>query len=82
MHNTVKLAFSPEIMSIALDKVMPVRQLPSSSKDSQRYKRIMASIQEVGIIEPLIVFPQEQPIGAYVLLDGHVRLEIAKTLGL
>src|SRR6202012_1075226 len=46
-----------------------------------RYKVIAASIQEVGIIEPPIVFPEKGTKGAYVLLDGHVRIEILKERG-
>lgn len=37
-------------------------------------------MQEVGIIEPPIVFPQKGHKGVYMLLDGHMRLDIAKNL--
>ena len=38
-------------------------------------------MREVGVIEPLIVFPQNGGSGMYVLLDGHVRLEVLKQIG-
>jgi len=39
-------------------------------------------MREVGIIEPPIVFPQEGGKGVYMMLDGHVRLDIANSLDL
>ena len=38
-------------------------------------------MREVGVIEPLIVFPQIGNSGMYVLLDGHVRVEVLKQIG-
>ena len=37
-------------------------------------------MQEVGIIEPPIVFPQKGHKDVYMMLDGHMRLDIAKSL--
>ena len=38
-------------------------------------------MREVGVIEPIIVFPQTGNLGMYVLLDGHLRLEVLKQIG-
>ncbi len=46
-----------------------------------KYKCIEASIRELGLIEPLVVFPRPDAEGCYMLLDGHVRLMILKALG-
>ena len=37
-------------------------------------------MQEVGIIEPPIVFPKKGDDNIYMMLDGHMRLDIAKSL--
>ncbi len=63
-----------------LDKILPLKSLPKSIRSSQRYLRIKASMQEVGIIEPPIVFPNKGDEDTYLMLDGHIRLEIARTL--
>jgi hypothetical protein len=42
---------------------------------------MLASIQEVGVIEPLIVHPQKGARGVYLLLDGHMRLKALLELG-
>ncbi len=38
-------------------------------------------MREVGIIEPLIVFPHNGQSDTYLLLDGHVRLEVLRQIG-
>jgi hypothetical protein len=50
-------------------------------KWSHKYQQILASVREIGLIEPLIVFPQNNKSDGYLLLDGHIRLEILKQLG-
>ena len=47
----------------------------------RRYKAILVSLQEVGLIEPLMVYPQNDAPGKYSLLDGHLRLCALKELG-
>ena len=41
----------------------------------------MASIKEIGVIEPLVVYPQSGKGGNYSLLDGQVRFEVLKARG-
>jgi ParB-like chromosome segregation protein Spo0J len=48
-------------------------------RKSRRYKQIMVSIREVGIIEPPVVAPDNK--GRYMLLDGHLRIEALKEIG-
>ena len=62
---------------------MPLKTIKSNLKASQKYKRILSSVEEVGIIEPLVVCPQNGDRGdgaAYHLLDGHLRYEVLKEL--
>jgi ParB-like chromosome segregation protein Spo0J len=37
---------------------------------------VLSSITEIGLIEPLVVF--RAPLGDYLLLDGHSRLDVLK----
>lgn len=43
------------------------------------YKRILASIQHLGVIEALSVYEEE---GKYYLLDGYLRLKALEGLGI
>ncbi len=81
MASQVSMAFQPEGVTVPLNKILPLKALPSTIRTSQRYLRIKASMQEVGIIEPPIVYPQKGSAGAYMMLDGHLRLDVAKSLG-
>jgi len=80
-HNKVTMAFEPEGIRIALTDILPVKQLAPSTKTGRKYKQIAASIREIGLIEPLVVTRQKGHRGAYLLLDGHVRLQILKDFG-
>ncbi|MCK4624701.1 MAG: ParB N-terminal domain-containing protein [Phycisphaerae bacterium] len=80
MSKKLPIAFKPKGVTLSLDRILPLKSLHRSIRSSQRYLRIKASMQEVGIIEPPIVFPQKGSKGVYMMLDGHVRLDIAKRL--
>jgi len=82
MSAKVAIAFEPEGITLPLDRILPLKSLSKGIRSSQRYLRIKASMQEVGIIEPPVVFPQKGGKGVYMMLDGHVRLDIAKNLNL
>jgi hypothetical protein len=58
-----------------------VKQLHKRVKKTKKYLQISASIHEVGIVEPPIVIPEPHKKGKYLLLDGHLRIEILKELG-
>jgi prepilin-type processing-associated H-X9-DG protein len=81
MGKQVRVGFNPRGMIIPIVNILPVKQLKPIMKGSQKYHQILSSVREVGIIEPLIVFPQNGGSGTYLLLDGHVRLQVLKDLG-
>ena len=81
MANTVRLACSRSIISVPILNILPVKKLCQGTSRTAKYQRIAASIQEIGIIEPLVVYSQSRDTGHYILLDGHIRLEILKGLG-
>jgi ParB-like chromosome segregation protein Spo0J len=66
---------------VPLDDILPVRQVKDPQSNIKRYRTIRASIKEVGMIEPLVVYPQKGSAGKYLLLDGHLRHFALKDLG-
>lgn len=76
----VHMAFDPEGIIIKVDKILPLKKIQSSTKKTKKYRQIYASVKEIGIIEDLIVYPQNDKDGFYMLLDGHMRLEVIKDL--
>jgi prepilin-type processing-associated H-X9-DG protein len=81
MAKQVRIGFDPNGIVVPLCNLLPTKQLKPVVKASQKYRQILASVREVGVIEPLIVFPHNGKTGTYLLLDGHVRLEVLKELG-
>src|SRR5260221_616761 len=81
MTKRVALAFDPEGIIVPTGSILPLKQIKSNITASQKYQQVLSSVREVGIIEPLVVFPQKEKSGAYILLDGHIRLAVLKQLG-
>lgn len=80
MTETVKVAFELKGVSLAVDKILPIKKVTPALRASIKYKTIVASVNEVGIIEPLIVYPQNKKKGVYTLLDGHLRLDVLRQM--
>lgn len=79
--NEPKIAFEMRKFRVPLDHILPVRQVKDPHTKIERYKTILASIKEVGMIEPLMVYPNRGQEGTYLLSDGHLRLIALKELG-
>ena len=79
--NELKLGFEMRKIRLSLSAILPVRQIKDPQKNIRRYRTILASIKEVGMVEPLMVYPQKNGPGKYLLLDGHLRLFALKDLG-
>lgn len=77
---SVKIAFEQRVRVLPLDHILPSKMLTASVIDSMKYRRIAASMGEMGLIEPLVV-AQVKAGSTYTLLDGHVRLSILKERG-
>ena len=74
-----KPAFEFEGITLRLDKLLPTRTTSEKSKETVKFRALLASIREVGIVEPVSVYPQKG--GKYLLLDGHARVAALLELG-
>jgi DNA-binding transcriptional MerR regulator len=80
-QDAVTLGFESDCVTVPVEAVLPVRTLSTSVKSSRKYRQITASIKEVGLVEPPVVSHPGQE-GSYLLLDGHIRIEVLKDLGI
>jgi len=76
-----KVGFELEKVRVPLVAIWPVRKIDNPRKTIHRYQAILNSIREVGLIEPLMIFPQKREKGNYLLMDGHLRYHALKELG-
>jgi len=75
----VKAAFNQQVVVLPVQSIVMQREIQPAYRKTLTYTQISASLEHVGLIEPLVVFrkgPNE-----YLLLDGHVRLDILKRTG-
>lgn len=81
---TVQHAFDRRTITLPLTSILPTRLLLKETPKSQKFQSILSSIRELGIVEPLAVYPEDpqNPNNThYILLDGHMRLQALRLLG-
>ena len=79
--NTPKISFDLKKIPLPLDVILPVRKIKYPDRTIRRYQTILASIKEIGLVEPLMVFPHKKQPGQYLIMDGHLRYHALKELG-
>lgn len=77
----IKAGFDGSTIDLRIDQLISIKMVTSATRKSPKYGQILASIREVGIIEPPVVSRDKQARGKYMLLDGHLRVEALKELG-
>jgi ParB-like chromosome segregation protein Spo0J len=77
----VKMAFEGEGLRIAIADIQPLKLVSEAIRKTPKYAQIAASIREVGIIEPPILARDQSDPGKYLLLDGHLRIDVLKDMG-
>jgi hypothetical protein len=77
----IKVGFDTQTVDLHLEQIIPVKPVTNAVRSSRKYKQIISSIKEVGIIEPPVVAPDTQNRNRYILLDGHLRIDVLKEIG-
>jgi ParB-like chromosome segregation protein Spo0J len=81
MTEKVKSAFELRGIAVPLDRLLPIRQIKPGDHCFGKYRSILASIREIGVVEPLVIHPQRGAKDIYLILDGHMRWKALKELG-
>lgn len=77
----VTAAFSDSTVRVALGDLNPLRPVTDAVRRTRKYSQIVASVREIGVVEPLVIVQDQKAPGKYRVLDGHLRLEVLKELG-
>lgn len=75
------IAFETACVSVPIPSLLPVRPPRATVKASHKYQQIRASVIEIGLVEPPVISRISGDPDSYLLLDGHLRVEILKDLG-
>ena len=78
----VTVGFEPESVMIPITDILPLRLVEDTARKRRKFRQIAASIREIGIVQPPIVARRSGRKHKYLLLDGHLRIEILKDLGI
>jgi RepB plasmid partitioning protein/ParB/Sulfiredoxin domain len=78
-NSKIKPAFTQQVVSLPIGSIVPQKTISAEVRKNVTYKRIRTSLEHIGLIEPLVVYPRSP--NDYLLLDGHVRLDILKETG-
>ena len=76
------LGFDLQTYQVPLDQLLPSKKVVDGVMVTRKYKQIVSSIAEVGLIEPLSVIQPDPEKPEYLLLDGHIRALALKNLGI
>jgi hypothetical protein len=78
----VRLAFERQTVSVPISVIVPLKSLREGVRESKKYAQIVNSIKAIGLIEAPVIIADTQNSGQYFLLDGHLRIEALKELGI
>jgi hypothetical protein len=77
----IRAVFEAELEMLPLASLLPTKEVPDSFKLSPRWRFIANTIEEIGLVEPLVVYRRADLRGQHLLLDGHLRREILMEKG-
>ncbi|SIQ80859.1 ParB-like nuclease domain-containing protein [Rhizobium sp. RU35A] len=78
----IRFAFDRDFVTVPVAAIVPLKTLPSGARESRSYSQVLSSIKAIGLIEAPVVMADEKNPGTWFLLDGHLRLEVLKELGI
>ena len=78
----VSLGFEKDCKDIPLELLFSSKTLPSGIEKSVKYQQIRTSVSALGLVEPIVVAPANEDGSRYMVLDGHLRVEALRDLGL
>lgn len=78
----IRLAFDRDIRTIATSSILPLKSLPDGARESRKFAQVLSSIKAIGLVEAPVVIADNKNPGIWLLLDGHLRIEALKELGI
>jgi RepB plasmid partitioning protein/ParB-like nuclease domain len=78
MQPSVKIGFRQELLDLPLECLLALKETGPNAFKERKYKQLEASLQHVGLIEPLAVFPQAPD--RFLVINGNLRLHILRKL--
>lgn len=81
-NSRLHLAFDKSFVTIPISTIVPLKALPDGARESRSYAQVLSSIKAIGLVEAPVVMADTESADIWFLLDGHLRLEALKELGI
>lgn len=78
----VRAAFDRDFVTVPIAAIVPLKSLRQGALESGKYGQILSSIKAIGLVEAPAVIAAPGNDQRYYLLDGHLRIEALKQLGI
>lgn len=78
----VHAAFGRDFISLPVSSIVALKAVRPDFRESRKYAQIVTSIRAVGLVESPVVIPANDGTGQHYLLDGQLRIEALKDLGI
>ena len=78
---TVAMGFDRQPVKVSLISLRPNKVIAETVWKSTKYRQILASVQAIGLVEPVVAKPHPAEVGIYVIIDGHLRVEALRSCG-
>ena len=69
-----------EVVNLPISRVKPNTFNPNTQSE-EVFNALVENIREIGMVEPILVVPDSQSDGDYVVISGEHRLEACRVLG-
>ena len=81
MNGMVTMGFEPKAVTIPIADILPLRPVDDTVRKSRKFQQVAAAIREIGIAQPPVVARRPELKGRFLLLDGHLRVDVLKDMG-
>jgi ParB-like chromosome segregation protein Spo0J len=79
LQASIRISFRQEVVELALERLTALKEPTHQELSSRTCKQLRASLEHVGLVEPLAVFPQDTE--RFLVVNGNLRLHILRELG-
>ena len=69
-----------EVVNLPITRIKPNTFNPNTQSE-EVFNALVENIQEIGMVEPILVVPDSQSDGDYIVISGEHRLEACRVLG-
>lgn len=81
-NGALVLGFERDCIVVPIASLTALKPLQARVKKTKKYQQIVASIRAIGVVEHPVILPNRVEAGSYYILDGNLRIEALKELGI